>query len=861
MKDMKASTNIQTKQQRQLHLTDFRGVDFFSSPLKVEPNRAADMLNFIHENGKSKKRNGWEQVIKKLPGRINMIYPYHHNGATELLVYAGTSFYRITKEKARTTSEYEVEKVKSWDAVTYKDKRCQAFEQNGVIYIIGCGSFLRYEREDPDSPYDLRAMPEYIPTTTIDINAEGSEVVRETLQYPNLLTAKRKNTLVGDASGSSWRLDSEVNITTNVSIEYVKETRGEDNNVTRETVTLTNKGSGAGIYNGTQQVGSISFLGVLTLNFDTTPLDEGTRNNLTVTFSANTGSKRDQIVNCNFGVLFGVGGAADRLFLSGNPDYKNVVWFSEADNLAYFPDQYTAVFGTDTQAITSFARLNDQTLAVFKEPRMGEPSVYYQSGEYRTTYDENGDVDKITPVFSITAGASDESAINPYCTANLEGDNLILSKNGVFGIELQENVQINARIAKQRSIAITPKLTAHASLADAAAIVYKGKYYLSVDNVCYVADSLYRYNRKDSRSMQYEWWYWENVPARVWAEIEGALWFGTEDGRICRFAERYTDQVFGEGENGDFAINYEKNCITYNTEKDYAPEVNDRINIRTDGVFCGVIDTGQFEVEATDRRFYLNKNSGLNIGDLAIYEGMRLYYSDEGVIKGPFEIKDINRFDNSMQLVDMNGNNAADVIMTYGGSFLLNVSHIDLYVSRLLEYENENGNAAKGFAVKISKDALVDLTFEDVVMQETEGGEVVSAAATNPTVYIYHSMPVVARWLTPVFDLGSHALSKTLYKLTVSVDPESYGPLRFGYQTRFKEEELRLITGRPFSFDSLDFECFSFESGFHTSFSVKVKVPRFNYIRFWFESDTEENCSISDFTATYAVVSRNLGVR
>jgi hypothetical protein len=501
---------------------------------------------------------------------------------------------------------------------------------------------------------------------------------------------------------------------------------------------------------------------------------------------------------------------------------------------------------------------------VFKEPRMGEPSVYYQSGEYRTTYDENGDVDKITPVFSITAGASNESAVNPFCTANLEGDNLILSKNGVFGIELQENVQINARIAKQRSIAIAPKLTAHASLSDAAVTVYKGKYYLSVDGVCYVADSLYRYNSKDSKDMQYEWWYWDNVSARCWAEVNGELWFGTEDGRICRFTDRYADQTFGTGGKGDFAINYVKNCITYNSENDYEPEVNDRINIRTDGAFASVFTANDFHIDATAKDFTLT-NPNYDISDFEIYEGMQLYYEDQDEdqsrIKGPFEIINIDRASKSFMLVDMNGAPAANSFLTFGGAFLLNISWIDIYVSNLIEYDDENGNRAKGFTVKIAKDATLDLTFHDVEVKETEDGEVTAVAATNTDVYIYHTMPVVARWTTPVFDLGSHDTSKTLYKLAVSVDPESYGPLRFGYQTRFKEEDLKLITGRPFSFDSLDFNCFSFEPGFWTSYSVKVKVPRFNYIRFWFESSTEEACSINGFTATYAVISKNLGVR
>ena len=1046
---MRANTNIQTKQQRQLHLSDFRGVDFFSSPLKVEANRAADMQNFIHENGKSKKRNGWEQVIKRIPGRINMIYPYQWNGEPELLVYAGTLFYRITKAKERTVSDYILEKITAWDAVTYKDQRCQAFEHNGVIYIVGCGNLLQYVRGDQTHPYELKAVPEYVPTTTIDINAEGSEVVREMLQQPNLLTRKRKNKLVGGAADSVWRLDSDVNFRTLVSIEYVEEKKTDENNVSRETITFTNNGSGVVIYKGNDPVGSITELGELKLNINTTPLDIGTRNNLTVTFTADTTDKKSQVTNCNFGVLFGVGGAADRLFLSGNPAYKNAVWFSEADNFAYFPDQNTAVFGTDQQAITSFARLNDQTLAVFKEPRTGEPSVYYQSGEYRTTYDENGDVDKITPVFSITAGASNESALNPYCVANLEGDNLILSKNGVFGIELQENVQINARIAKHRSLAITPKLEKHESLADAAAIVYKGKYYLGVDGVCYIADSLYRYNSKDSRSMQYEWWYWNNLPARSWAEVDGELWFGTDDGRICRFTNEYEDRTFELGERGDFTIDYENNCIVYADGK-FFPQVDDVVNIRTDGVLSYFFGPDPGYRYADDNTFY---STYLDYEDLLYYQDKHIRVISEMKTSKVYHVEDVRQsygdaYKATFCLVDEEGEILTD--WNSGNHLLAELSWQDLYVSRVLEITDEGGTR-HGITLKISKESTKELKYSEsyiradarffvdpetntivysnfqegdvlpipgdeikithgALYQTTDFGEnmiqnkdfyhtdkvmwtvlhadaekvigkdiclvddqnnvipcefvdivegeyaegsdypeyvelnikkkgstellndlfsqtnqkpnpevavriesdkfyvgdiysftdsegqerrrfavklsaddvepidlsIASSnqsefpleiemgsvdVATNIIVYVSHATPVVCRWLTPVFDMGNCDTSKTLYKLTIAADNESYGRVRFGCQTRFKSEELAIRNARPFNFDLMNFESFTFEPIFWASYSVKVKVPRFNYIRFWFESNEPENCSINDFIATYAIITRNLGVK
>jgi len=61
-------------------------------------------------------------------------------------------------------------------------------------------------------------------------------------------------------------------------------------------------------------------------------------------------------------------------------------------------------------------------------------------------------------------------------------------------------------------------------------------YLLCVNSHCYVLDgrqtSSNRYNNTD---FQYEAYYLENIPATAFTEYEGELWFGTSDGRLCRF--------------------------------------------------------------------------------------------------------------------------------------------------------------------------------------------------------------------------------------------------------------------------------------------------------------------------------------
>jgi hypothetical protein len=125
---------------------------------------------------------------------------------------------------------------------------------------------------------------------------------------------------------------------------------------------------------------------------------------------------------------------------------------------------------------------------------------------------------------------------------------------------------------------------------------------------------------------------------------------------------------------------------------------------------------------------------------------------------------------------------------------------------------------------------------------------------------IFHKENVVAKWYTPVFDLGTNESSKTLLKMTISTGSEVNGKVSFGYETR---NALKLINAKGvnvFSFDDFSFENFSFYTGFANSYSVKVNERNFNFIIFRFISDNDRNCAINNFTVVYKINKQNKGV-
>lgn len=156
--------------------------------------------------------------------------------------------------------------------------------------------------------------------------------------------------------------------------------------------------------------------------------------------------------------------------------------------------------------------------------------------------DENGEA-----VFSMKQGAVGVGAISSRCFAHFGTDNLMLSGQGVYAVTHAGNEAMNERYAALRSWFINPRLCAEGGLSEAVAIGYRGRYYLAVDGRVYVADidAGSSYERR-AGGYQYDWWYWEGLPVRVWYSENGQLMFGAEDGRIYVLDNRCYDNVYGE---------------------------------------------------------------------------------------------------------------------------------------------------------------------------------------------------------------------------------------------------------------------------------------------------------------------------
>lgn len=316
-----------------------------------------------------------------------------------------------------------------------------------------------------------------------------------------------------------------------------------------------------------------------------------------------------KINGCTVAALFGVGGNADRIFATGNAAHKNMDWMSGFEDATYWPeDGYTRV-GSEGSAVVGYSWLADGVLAIHKEDAAGDSTIWYRSGGL----DADGEAR-----FTLTQGAVGVGAASARCFAHFGADNLLLAQNGVYAITHAGNEAVNERYAELKSWFVNPKLTKEENLGEAVAARYHGRYYLAANGHVYVADTG-EGSSWESRGggYQYDWWFWDGVPVRVWYTGEDELMFGTADGWVCRLA----GENFDETDEGDIPISchwltpvldlgtrayYKKIKNAYAVAEPYG-----RSAVRMAYIINGV------ENEVLDRRMSVFDFNDIDFGDLA----------------------------------------------------------------------------------------------------------------------------------------------------------------------------------------------------------------------------------------------------
>ena len=258
--------------------------------------------------------------------------------------------------------------------------------------------------------------------------------------------------------------------------------------------------------------------------------------NVKVTAYRTVNDYAEKINKCTIGALFGVGGAKDRLFLSGNPDHVNYDWYSERYNPTYFPDTAYSILGSSGSAIIGYSIISNY-LAAHKDKYELDQNIILREGDL---------VDS-EPSFRIINTLQGAGAVAPFSFAYLQTEPLFLTDQGIYAVTAQDIT--GEKYAQNRSYFLDGKLLKEPDMDKAFGFVWHDMYWLCLNNVAYILDGLQPIQTDKSKpyaTRQYVGFYRTNLPARVMWEKDNRLYFGDDEGTVHRF---YNDKYALESYN------------------------------------------------------------------------------------------------------------------------------------------------------------------------------------------------------------------------------------------------------------------------------------------------------------------------
>lgn len=420
----------------------------------------------------------------------------------ENIYHVGNEFYKWNKSSNVITKIYDI---------TANERISQAWQINDKLYIIDGANIYQYTAGT--TTIDTLETSGYIPLVTIGKAPNGGGTSYEPLNMLQPAFYEQFTVDHDSASATTFQMSFN-NLDNKVAEAWVLDSNGVWQHKTEGTDFHVNRTTGI-------------------VTFTTAPGESpiSGEDNVRVLAYKTISGYRDRITKCTIGTLYGVNGAMDRLFLSGNPDLPNWDFFSQQNDPTYFPDTGYSVIGNASSAIVGYAIVNNY-LATFKNKQDNSPAVFIRQGELM----ENEITGVSEPVFRLINTLLGDGIISPYAYGSLPTEPLFLTKLGVYAITPQDIT--GEKYSQKRSFYLDGALTKEYALDTAKAVIYKDQYVLAVNNKLYILDGLQatRSDRSEPyATRQYAGFYCTNVPAYImWVE-DNALWIGTEDGRAARF--------------------------------------------------------------------------------------------------------------------------------------------------------------------------------------------------------------------------------------------------------------------------------------------------------------------------------------
>lgn len=446
---------------------NFRGVDFTDD--NVSESRSPDALNMWKNYktlGKMIETRPDIELQLQLDNTVYGLFFYTYNLVEHWIIHVGTKLIDYDTHSQLTTV------IK---ASGMNPRKSVGFIFNNVLFIKDGINYLEFNGTT------ISDVVGTIPTTTIGNKPEGGGTV---YQDVNLLSSYRKNTFMGDGISTIYHLDS-----TNIDGVSEVKVNGTTLNPTAYVVDLANG----------------------TVTFSIAP-SESNKDNVEITYSKAVSGNANKILKGTLACVFD-----NRIFISGNVDYPNALFWSAYNDPRYITDLNYSLEGTDMAQVKALVPSNN-ALWVFKEPNQSNTTVFYHNPI--EIYDNRlQDTVKSYP--------SVHSSISIGCVAtgiNFNDDIVFFSDRGMEGISGDITTE---QVLGHRSTLVDRKLLSETNYENLLLEEWEGYLLVVVDNKIYLADS--RQIVANGTHNEYEWFYWEFAKKiKYIKENKGTLYICTE---------------------------------------------------------------------------------------------------------------------------------------------------------------------------------------------------------------------------------------------------------------------------------------------------------------------------------------------
>jgi hypothetical protein len=517
---------VPIKKEYTLNVDKFMGINISANSTQITKEESPDVINMLSDDkGALDGRKGWITLFDSLGvGSINCLLKYDKSTGPIYIFAFGTKLYSIDDITIEPLTYTEI-----FDGV--EDVTIRGFNFNDNLYIQDGVSYLVYDGTTVED------VVGYIPIRTTDTPPSGGGTVLEDF---NLIQAGFTQLFTGDGVSTTYVLvlqDLDATIV-EIDISGVTLTEGTEFTVDRT-------------------LGTIDFsAGSAPHGAPTDPTPTST-NNVTITAFKTIAGRDILIRNTTINAVWGAT-EGNRVFLSGNINFKNNDYRSGLLDATYFPDTGIVIVGNANNAIESYSFLYNR-LVIIKEKSIytreyidngGNPLFGHEklNGAIGSSGHDATDQLNNFPTFVTEKGVFQVTSIDPFNERNVRN----------VSEKIDRNIEFN-------SLAVLGILEL-GELDTYISIDFDKKYWLLHPTL----DFSWVYDYDESSPTFGAWYRLDDFKANCILEINGAMYWGRSDkGTICRFKDFNTDGDINSDDNeGEVEViekRWTSKLFSYNT--------------------------------------------------------------------------------------------------------------------------------------------------------------------------------------------------------------------------------------------------------------------------------------------------------